>query len=244
MRDEKISSEEAEALRRIEEAEERAYRAEVHGADGKPAIGDVKVKHTAKVVRDWVRSVLVPDAVKRMYDIGMGIQTFDTPTAAGNVVQVEAPPSVQQKALQALIQLGVPTQLGIVDGDDNALPGVFALGALDLDAARQQAHGDRYVAPEAHARAVATLQAGLDNVVHDAVAAIPTGPTNVPPLKPMSERIAAGEFTVVEIEEGAGEQTGTDEDRPPGPIAEVETPATRALQRQRERMKKRLAQSA
>lgn len=244
MSDDKVSTAEAEELRRQEEAEERAYRAEVHGADGKPAIGDVKVKHTAKVVRDWVRSVLVPDAVKRMYDIGMGIQTFDTPTAAGNVVQVEAPPSVQQKALQALIQLGVPTQLGIVDEDGNSLPGVFALGALDLDAARQQAHGDRYVAPEAHARAVATLQAGLEGVVHDAVAAIPTGPTNVPPLKPMSERIADGEFTVVEVVEGVGEQQKANEDRPPGPIVEVEDARTRALARQRERMKKRTAPRA
>ena len=227
--------EEARALREQEEAEEREYAREYHGADALPGIDGVKVGYPAKMVREWVRSVLLPPAIKRLYDIGMGVQTFDQPTAAGNVVTIEAPPMVQTQALKTLVAIGVPTQMGIVDGDDNTLPGVLALGTLELDAARAESHGDRYVSPESHARLVAAVQNG------DPAATVredeSDGDGHAP--KPMSDRIAAGEFTVVEIEEGIGAPTehAQSDDVPPGPIVHAETPAQLALRRHRERMK-------
>lgn len=199
-------------------------------SDDLPSIESVKVHHTAKVIRDWVRTVLCPPALKRLYDVGMGVQTFATPTAAGNVVNIEAPPVVQVNALKVITALGIPTQMGLVDGNDNEAQGILALPPLDLDAARQVAHGDRYVAPDVHARAVAQLQPGTAKPHEDELPA-----SVVTPLRPMSERIAAGEFTVVEIDEGV-KTADTREDAAPGPIADVETPAKAALRRHRERM--------
>jgi hypothetical protein len=211
----------AERTREVEE--ERAYDREFKTASALPSIGMPHVGYPAKLVRDWVRSVLVPHAVARLYDIGMGTEKFDTPTMAGNVVSVEAPPAVQVKALAVLTAIGVPTQMGIVDGDGNTLPGVIALGPLDLDEARQQAHGDRYVAPEVHAR----LQAGML-----------TGDPTTPLPPPMSERIKAGEFQMVEVDEGVGHDSRNDVDSAPGPIPAHETTEQRILRQRRERRKK------
>lgn len=215
----------AERAREVEE--ERVYAREVRGGASKAAIGKVLVHHTAKAVREWIRSQLLPDAIIRLYDIGMGIETFETPTAVGSVVRVEAPAAVQQKALATLIAIGVPTQMGLTDGLGNALPGVFALGPLDLDAARQEAHGDRYVEPEAHARAMAALyvgdsEAGIADAAMDA----------------MRGRVVRGEFEVVEVVEGVGSISAGDADAPPGALADMETPERAALRAHRERMER------
>lgn len=233
MTDAPTSAEEADALREEEEREEQAYALAVHGASVKPGPLQPFVKHTAKIMREWVRSALLPDVVRRMYNIGMGVQTFDTPTEAGNIVRIEAPPAVQQRALQSLMIMGVPTQLGITDDNGETLPGVIALGAIDLDAAQQAAHGERY------SPLVTNLQAGLEAVADLAASATigRTGPVGVTPLKPMAERIKNGEFQVVETDDGVGPIASLD-DEPPGPIADVETPEKMALRRHRERMKK------
>lgn len=229
--------EEARALREQEEREEREYVREAYGADGLPGITQVVVKHPAKLVREWVRSVLLPPAIKRLYDIGMGVQTFDQPTAAGNVVTIEAPPMVQAQALKTLIGIGVPSQVGLVDDDGNALPGVLALGALDLDAARREAHGERYMPPEHYDAVRAAITAG------DPAATVRDEDAPSLPMRPMEERIAAGEFTVVEVEEGIGSPQGAsqDTDTAPSPVEPEpeETPAQAALRRHRERMKGR-----
>jgi hypothetical protein len=218
------------AERAREEREEREYDAEYKGADALPDLSDQRVSYPAKLVRDWVRSVLVAPAIKRLHDIGHGVQTFDTPTMAGNVVRIEAHPSVQVKALATLVAIGIPTQMGIVDGDGNTLPGVLALGPLDLDAARQQAHGERYVSPEMDARLRAGVRA-LTNGTNGGVTGDPS--QELPP--PMSERIKAGEFQMVEVEEGVGTDVRNDVDHAPGPIPEHETTEQRILRQRRAR---------
>lgn len=182
-----------------DDGDEGAMRAPVHGlaASTLPDIGQALVQHPAKLVREWVRAVLLPPAIRRLYDTGMGIERFDTPTAVGSVLRIEAPAAVQVKALAALVSIGVPTQLGIVDSDSNVLPGVLALGPLELDAARAEAHGERYVDAATHARLVAAHQAD------GPLAEQPVAPV-ASTLRPMAERIAAGEFEVVEVDEGVG----------------------------------------
>ena len=54
------------------------------------------------------------------------------------------------------------------------------------------------------------------------------------PLRPMEERIAAGEFTVVEVDEAAELVAASDDVAPP-PLTEPETPEQAALARHRAR---------
>lgn len=216
----------AAAAREQEIAEEEQYERERSGSAAVPSIAGVYVTHPAKLVREWVRSVLVPPAIKRLYDTGMGIEKFDTPTALGNIVRVEAPPAVQVKALATLVAIGVPTQLGLIDGSGGELPGVIALGPLDMDAARQDAHGDRYVSAETHARVVAQHHNGNG-------ATNGNGNGEVPPLRPMADRVAAGEFEVHEVNEGIGvivqQEKHDPETPPPDPRTLPLTPEQRLL---------------
>jgi hypothetical protein len=112
---------------------------------------------------------------------------------------------VQVQALKALIGTGLPAQVGLVDDDGHTMPGIFALGALDLDAARREAHGERYIA----------------------------APPESLPL--MEERVARGEYEMVEVFEGVGTVSPT-EDRAPGPLPPApETLEQRILRERRER---------
>jgi hypothetical protein len=111
--------------------------------------------------------------------MGMGTLKFETPTPAGNVVTIEAPPAVQRAALMGVIGIGIPAQVGLV-GETDERPGVIAVGEWDdaagespLEHARAEAHagmrslpaiaeggievperspasGDAYSAPEGH----------------------------------------------------------------------------------------------
>jgi len=90
-----------------------------------------------KLVRDWVRSELLPEVIPRLYDIGMGVQKFDVPTMAGNVVTVPAPASVQVNAIATLIDVGMGHNKHDETGMDE-LPGVFALGELELVAVQER----------------------------------------------------------------------------------------------------------
>lgn len=108
-------------------------------------VADVPSIHTplkqvsSSLVRDWVRSALVPDALLRLYNIGMGVTTFNVPTMAGNTVIVEAPAAVQRAALRDVISVGVPAQIGLTP-DEGETPGVLALGEWELAGAREDAH--------------------------------------------------------------------------------------------------------
>lgn len=130
-----MSSEPRDAIeeRAREEREEEAYEIEA------TAVPDIAVPFVAvktALVRDWVRAMLVPPAVKRLYEIGMGRTRFDVPTAAGNTVRVPAPAAVQVRALQGVIGIGVPQQLGLT-GEGDELPGVLAVGEWEMAAVRE-----------------------------------------------------------------------------------------------------------
>lgn len=133
-------SEETE-LRELERrlGDDDAHVAEFVGSGAKPDLGIPLKAVSSSFVRDWVRSALVPDAVKRLFDIGMGVTRFDVPTMAGNTVNVAAPSSVQVRALQGVVAIGVPQQLGLTD-DADPVPGVLAVGEWELAAARDEVH--------------------------------------------------------------------------------------------------------
>lgn len=180
-------------------------------------------KLTARAIREYVRDAMGESIVKRMFDIGMGVETFETPTMAGNVVNVPASAAVQVGALKGLLQVGVPTQLGLVDDDGQTLPGVIALGMLDMEVARDNSAGGRFN-DAARVFGEPTAQDGGAPVEGAAV------------LRPMTERIAAGEFTVVEVDEGIGANGRTPVDQAPPPIDEREmTSEQRILARRRAR---------
>lgn len=207
---------EMDAARTREIAEEEASRRDRIGSRALASIvATLNPQITARVVREYVRAVMIEPAVKRMYDIGMGVETFDVPTMAGNTVTVPASASVQVKALSALIQVGVPAQIGLVDDDGQTLPGVVALGELDMRAVQTTEHAARLGA--------AARVFGESAVPQDQ------------PLTPaMSERVAAGEFEVVEVEEGHG--VNAPADAAPPPINESEmTPEQIILARRRAR---------
>lgn len=181
--------------------------------------------YPAKLVRDWVRSVLMIDVIERMYDIGMGIEKFDVPTEAGNIVTVPAFASVQVAALAKLIDIGVPRQLGLVDGGGDALPGVIALGALDLKAVQERAMAERFPPPAAGVEVAAGngSEAGIRE----------NGGAQLSPS--VLAKQARGEMEVVEIEESAlapadGERPG---ELPPPPLDPKPTLAQQILARRR-----------
>jgi len=127
-----------EIERAREEREEEEYERSL-SAVSVPDIRTPFVSVKSTLVRDWVRAALVPAAVQRLYEIGMGVTRFSVPTMAGNTVRVPAPAAVQTRALQGIISIGVPQQLGLAsDGDE--LPGVIAVGEWELAGARGEVH--------------------------------------------------------------------------------------------------------
>lgn len=109
----------------------------------------VSPQSTPRAIREWIRQHYVSQAITRLYEMGMGITTFDVPTAVGSVVNVPASPSVQRAALAEVVRYGLPQQLGLVDGDGNDARGVIALPALELDAVQRVVHGQRGAAESA-----------------------------------------------------------------------------------------------
>jgi hypothetical protein len=251
--EERARQAEIDAARARELAEEYIETAAVRGADALPGPTANFVGLTGRMMREWIRGVLLPPAVRRMYDIGMGTTRFEVPTMAGNVVSVPAPASVQVKALQAVIGAGLPSQVGLVDGDGETLPGVFALGALDLDSARRDAHGERYMgsglpAIEAGAGEAAESEPGEVAEGREAPltrertaeilreAARTSADKVVRAVDRMADRVARGEFEVVEVEEGVGHERSGSEDKAPGPLPPApETTEQRILRERRER---------
>jgi hypothetical protein len=135
---------------------------------------------SANVVREWARAALVPKALSRLYEIGMGITQFKVPTEAGNVVEVPASASVQRAALRDVIAVGVPSQVGIAP-EAVDLPGVLALGELELDDARAEAHAG----------------------VRSLPASVSTGGIEVPAPEPVPAYEPPPEHRVVEVIESA-----------------------------------------
>ncbi|MGH3428503.1 MAG: hypothetical protein ACRDQZ_13200 [Mycobacteriales bacterium] len=202
-----------EAQRRIEADAAKRFR-EVYGTIG------------ARAVRDYVRSVLIPPAIIRLYHIGMGIEQFDVPTGFGNVIHVPAFASVQVDALSKLIDLGVPRQLGLIDSTGDELPGVMALGTLDLEEVQAQ-QGQRFLA------------AGNGHPSNGGAQVSPADPSR-PEIHEngdvmLSPSVRHGDYEIVEVEQDAmaprdGERPG---EIPPPPVKPELTLAQDILARRR-----------
>lgn len=226
------------------------------GSAGLPSISQaLAMALDARAVRAYVRATMLEPAVRRLYDVGMGIQEFRVPTMAGTVVLVPASPSTQVRALTALIEIGVPKTVGLAEGGDGELEGVFALGPLELDQARKAAHGERYIAAPVEVMGMAPPDAPegfVSNSVEPERPDMPV-PELVPTsakdaadrtadtalklddvLGPMAERIRGGEFELVEIDETADTRKAADDlDAAPPPIVEESTLEQRILARRR-----------
>lgn len=103
------------------------------------------VSIASKVVRDYVRALLVEPAIKRQFGIGMGIIKFQTPVVVKDSVvmtEIEAPAAVQVKALHDLISIGVPPRTVGDDGPRKVM-GVLVLGEIGMQVARDRAAQDR-----------------------------------------------------------------------------------------------------
>jgi hypothetical protein len=249
MTEERARQAEIDAARARELEEERAERMEMQRGPNFAELAQLQevYDHIApKIVRNYIRSTLLGPALQRLYDIGMGVATFDTPVGEGRVLELEAPPNVQTAALKALVQTALPTNHTLDVEQPNVLPGVIALGPLDLDDARRVAHGERYLG-----EVPAPVEGAHPALAPDAPRM--TGDPDAPPPPPMEERVAAGEFEIVEVDENPESLTGATkhepgaEDRPPlGPeLAKVlEVPATPIAAKAREILEKRRARRA
>lgn len=186
--------------------------------------GEVAARHdisgplkrvSANLVRDWARAALVPAALQRLYEIGMGQTKFATPTVTGAVLDLEAPPAVQRAALRDVISVGVPGQLGIV-GDAEQLPGVMAFGEWELEEARAEVHGNVRKLPES----------------------VTTGGIEVPAPEAAVPYEAPADHEVVEIVETADGTVAADQ-APHEPVVDpVRSLAREFLARRRSRTKK------
>ena len=129
------------AEREQELSEEREYEEETVRYSYRTPDLTVPLKRvSANMVREWARAALVPAALQRLYEMGMGVTQFKVPTAMGNVVEVPAPAAVQRAALHDVVSVGVPGQIGLT-GEADQLPGVMAFGEWELDEARGEVHG-------------------------------------------------------------------------------------------------------
>lgn len=176
-------------------------------ANGQAALAVIK----AAMIRDFVRSEIVPTVVGRLYDIGMGNATFEQIVYDNGpqVLEVEAPAAVQVAALKELVAIGIPRQLGVVDGSDQEIPGVFVLGEARLEEAREIAGQGDFMGGPATDR-------GLD--------------------ERMQQRIEAGEFEVVEVDETDSSNDATAER---DVVAELPAPAPRLEDEVLARLRKR-----
>ena len=183
-----------------DDGEEITERDVLLGSKALPDLGLPLKQVSSSLVRDWVRSALVPAAVKRLYDIGMGVTEFTVVDIKGGHHVVEAPPTVQRAALRDIVSIGVPPQVGLT-GDDNELPGVLALGEYELEQARDEVHADRADRPR--------LTGGIE------VPESGSSPEQAEPYTPP----AGHEVVVVEGEAKGGAATHTDESPPPPPVS-------------------------
>lgn len=212
--DERARQAEMDAARAREIEEERTSRQERIGSSALAKLdGQLTKAVTARVVREYIRSEMIEPIVKRMYDIGMGVETFDVPTMAGNVVNVPASALTQLKALLGLVQVGVPSQIGLVDDDGQTLPGAIVLGELDMQSARAQVHSPRLnQVSEAFGTIIETALA-LDSALSPAM-----------------------QFEVVEVDEGIDAAGRHEVDQAPPPIDPSEmTPEQIILAKRRAR---------
>jgi hypothetical protein len=121
---------------------------------GLPELDSYVSRKTAPgIVREYILQVLVPDVVKRLYGVGMGLTRHPTPVVLPGgkhgpprieMVDMEAPVGVQVLALAKLIDKGVPGLKAGALGEAVPFRGVIVMGSLEgLDEARRQAERHR-----------------------------------------------------------------------------------------------------
>ncbi len=151
-----------------------------------PTIGEVAIKgQTAKVIREYVRAVMIDAVVKRNFGIGMGIVKIKTPFVVGNNVQLiecEARDSVQQRALSELIRVALPTKQ---EGEAAPFRGVIVLGEAGMVEARRRNEVDRLAATGPPKQiAEYTPPAGFNvTIIEDDLTGqqVPASPDDAPP---------------------------------------------------------------
>lgn len=181
----------------------------------------------AELVRAYVRSVMLPDTVKRLFEIGMGRTQFTGVTMFGDFFEMEAPAHVQVAALKAINEIGVPAKLGTGDAVPT-LPGVFALPESDLEDARGILAKGQYMGSNANKR----LPRQALNTVLDAG----TEPRGVKLSDDVERAIEAGDMEVIEVEDGDEVVPSDDRDPPPvRPASQRLTPEQLILARRRRR---------
>lgn len=175
-----------------------------------PAVHDADLTQPVNVrlLREYVRAQVVLPVLERLANTALGVTKYPTPVGAfGVVLALPAPAAVQVSAQKALLAIGIPNQLGLVDDDGNTLPGVIALPVLDAEPLAD--------VPEAEA---ATL------VERPIAAPLPSEPAYRPPPG----------LEVVEVDEGAKDAHREPDAAPPPPTA-GEPAALAILERRRRR---------
>lgn len=118
---------------------------------------------TTRLVREFVRETMVPDAIERIRAIGMGETEHPIPVVVPGgkhgpprveVIDVPAPPAVQVQALSKLIDTGAPRPRA-QDGEGVKIAGVIVFGeeGPQLVRARELAARQRQLAQGSAAHA-------------------------------------------------------------------------------------------
>lgn len=94
---------------------------------------------TPRYLREFVRKQFSNSMLQRLYDIATGDAQFSVAVAVPGmkdhpphveVVEVEAPAMVQMLAAKGLIDVAIPKQMGLVDGEDKGT-GVILVPAME-----------------------------------------------------------------------------------------------------------------
>lgn len=154
-----------------------------------------------RTVRAYVRDELMPDIIERMYEVAMGIQTFDVPTMVGTIVNVPASATVQMNTARALVELGVPKPRA-QEGEGMPFAGIIVIGSEgpQLQEARDRArahrledHGvasispqqQRYLPPPGHQ--IAIVEDDLSNPARNTGGRDPDAAPDPIPNRPMTK---------------------------------------------------------
>lgn len=117
---------------------------------------------TPRFLREFVRKQYANSSLARLYEIAQGEATFLIPVAVPGMkdcpprvemVEAEAPAMVQTIAAKALIEVAIPKQMGLVDGEDKGT-GVIFMPAMETQAAEDADYEvmEEEIGPESDAR--------------------------------------------------------------------------------------------
>ena len=105
--------------------------------------------------RELVRRQFAEEHLIFLHDTAMGDQKFETPVVVPGggkdhpprveIVEVEAPSAIRVKAAEAMLNIAIPRQAGLVDDDGNSQVGVVLMPPLAADGALtgDDEHGEK-----------------------------------------------------------------------------------------------------